>query len=322
MTQEWFEKNLKTYTLQAKNIKGEMFDKIRNHPILSDSCKEKLLELLLRPDAFNFDRDLANEIRNTINMSLVKENRCYDREVWKQVYDDINVDKYISIIIKISNLPRYLDSDPVEFDGDIIITDPCYIMRPFDRSTEPKWEDYMGTEDYTGKSQKELKEMGFFEKHARLDEAQRKWNNEHPRDWELCNYGDNMEVFGFGTYMTRDTIYGDWGCSVFDTISEKKIGSFCADAGLVSVFHLADVMKYNPDYNDITNAPHCVTLIKDFKGTVQFIVTEHTGVYKHDIGTTVKAGDPWIEYCVSVVGKGINKVTGKPLHFKTTQTGL
>jgi integrase len=88
--------------------------------------------------------------------------------------------------------------------------------------------------------------------------------------------------------MTRDTIYGDWGCSVFDTISKEKIGSFCADAGLVSVFHLTDVLKYNPEYNDHIEAPHCVALIENFKGTVQFVVKStlsKAGLADRDLST-------------------------------------
>lgn len=31
----------------------------------------------------------------------------------------------------------------MSFDGDIIITDPCYITKDRDTTDEPKWEDYM-----------------------------------------------------------------------------------------------------------------------------------------------------------------------------------
>lgn len=69
----------------------------------------------------------------------------------------------------------------MEFDGDIIITDPCYIIRAEHHGTTPLTDD----------------------------------------DWEACGYGDNMEALGIHNYMTRDTIYGDWSCTVYNTDTNK-----------------------------------------------------------------------------------------------------
>ena len=166
----------------------------------------------------------------------------------------------------------YLDRE-MDFDGDIIITDPCYIMR----------EDYHGTQPLTD------------------------------NDWAACNYGSNMEVFGFTKYMVRGTIYGDWGCTTFDTDTNEVIGHFCADAGLVGVFLLDEVLKYNPAYTDLVNNNHTVTWVKDFKGTVRFVVNEEKFEYNNKECT---------DYAVEVVGHGINKRTGKPINFVGKQTSL
>lgn len=97
----------------------------------------------------------------------------------------------------------------MEFDGDIIITDPCYIIRAAHHGTPPLTDN----------------------------------------DWAACNYENNMEVLGIHNYMTRDTIYGDWSCTVCNTDTNKPIGKFCADTGLVSVFLLDEVLKYNQDFD-------------------------------------------------------------------------
>lgn len=47
------------------------------------------------------------------------------------------------------------------------------------------------------------------------------------------------------------------------------IGEFCADAGMVAVFLLDEVLKYNPDFNYHTERPWTTTLIRDFHGTVE-----------------------------------------------------
>jgi hypothetical protein len=136
-----------------------------------------------------------------------------------------------------------------------------------------------------------------------------------------CECGKNMEVLGIETYMTRGTLYGDWGCTTFDTESGEKIGEFCADAGLVSVFLLDEVLRYNPRFDYHINRPWTTTLIKDFKGTVQFVVVHTEGEYKDD-SSYHKKGDKWEDFSVEVVGHGINSVTGEPINFVGRQTGF
>lgn len=112
------------------------------------------------------------------------------------------------------------------------------------------------------------------------------------------------------TFIERDTIYGDWSCTVFDTISRKEIGTFCADAGFVGIFDLKEVMAYNPSFDYHTERPWTTTLIKDFEGDVWFEVKEE---YDEEYG---------YDYLVEVVGEGRNIKTGERIEFRSTQTGL
>ena len=61
--------------------------------------------------------------------------------------------------------------------------------------------------------------------------------------------------------------------------------------------------------------------IHDFKGTVQFVVEREEGVYDEDTEYH-KKGEKWEDYSVHVVGHGVNKRTGEPINFRSTQTGL
>ena len=153
------------------------------------------------------------------------------------------------------------DSTPKHFHGDIIITDPCYVIKGED------------------------------------------WAN-------VCNHVDepDYEPIVPGSIM-RGTIYGDWSCATYNSKTKEVLGHFCADAGLVAVFDLAEVLKYNPEFDYHITKEWTTTLIKDFDGDVWFSVKRHDTEYG-------------VEYSVHVLGKGTNIKTGKPIEFITCQTGF
>ena len=151
----------------------------------------------------------------------------------------------------------------MKFKGTIIITDPCYIIR----------------NDYTNDND----------------------------DWVKCEYGQNMETLGISHYICEDTIYGDWSCTVFQTtenpyynlealedaydsdeyvkIDCPKLGQFCADSGMVAVFNLDEVRKYNSDIDEwIASHNWCVTIITDFDGEVNYCVDRQDGAHILGIG--------------------------------------
>jgi len=163
----------------------------------------------------------------------------------------------------------------MRFKGTIIITDPCYI----DTKENTLWCDTTGKFDiFTG--------IG-------------------------------LEHFGFTTYLYRDTIYGDWSCMTFpikDSSKDKNssditlkdidgnrpvLGNFCADAGLVGVFLLDEVLRFNPTFDYHTTRPWTTTTIKDFDGEIEIEAV------------SIQGGDPE----VVVRGRG-------NINFITKQTGL
>lgn len=154
----------------------------------------------------------------------------------------------------------------MKFKGDIIITDPCYIIK---------------------------KNSG---------------------DWGKCGYGDNMKALGIENYLCRDTIYGDWSCTTFNSDTKEAIGEFCADAGMVAVFLLDEVLAYNPDFDWYESRPWTTTLIKDFDGDIEINIIHIEGVYDDDTEWHSK-GDKWEDNEVRVIGKG-------NINFETHQTGL
>lgn len=284
MNREWVEARKLQYAEKAKAKRDEIHRKIDSNSVLTDSDKAILKELLDKESGRYYSCFGTSAI-----IALIDNHPDYDSEAWEN-FDEFNfirtlkAEEYNQLLYTATSdfVDRYLDSEPKEFNGDIIITDPCYIMRAKHHGTVPLTDD----------------------------------------DWDTCNCGYAMELLGIDHYMTRETLYGDWGCTTYDTDSGEAIGKFCADAGLVSVLLLEDVLKYNPDYHDYKDPKDMsVTWIRDFEGTVQFIVEHKEGVYK-DTTEYHKKGDKWEDFSVHVVGHGVDKKTGEPINFYTSQTSL
>ena len=202
----------------------------------------------------------------------------------------------------------------------IIITDPCYIINEHE-DKKPKWKDYpelaeisprTNFSDYTPEQTIAYKEYS-----KAYDEFNAKYD-----DWSKCSYGENMEALGITNYICRDTIYGDWSCTTYNTDTEEKLGKFCADAGLVAVFELDEVLKYNPDFSQwIKTHNWCVTVIENFTGNINFEVVHRSGIYTKDDEFEsngkiyCKEGETWENDEIQVIGKG-------NINFFTTQTEL
>lgn len=153
----------------------------------------------------------------------------------KQFLDNVpDLSKFTGLAYKRQILPLFLDSKELFFNGDIIITDPSYF---------------------------------FYDKE--------KWNDE---DWEKSNKGKNLEQFGFSQYYSRETIEKEWYCSLYHQKRDKipflsnPVGSFKITEGVICVGYLKDVLNYNPDFFLSSVPDSYYTILKGFRGTVQFVV--------------------------------------------------
>ena len=142
----------------------------------------------------------------------------------------------------------------VHMKGDIIITDPCYVIK------DELWSDFL--------------EKAF-------------WKDP----------STSFKWLGFKEGIIADTLYGDWGCTLFkvkdieaaknaikNETSYKDIenaGGFCADAGLVCVLYLDDCLNHNKEkVEDLLTKNWCAAVIKDFDGDVYIFDTKHEYEYE------------------------------------------
>jgi hypothetical protein len=144
------------------------------------------------------------------------------------------------------------------FDGDVIITDPCYIISNIVNNGKPSVYDYFSynsEEDYPDYDKEKKSSIKYNEE----------WVKNHPY-WDY----DNLEPLGFSNYLTHNTMVGDWYCIVSNIDTNEKIGDFCADSGNVGVFLLSEVLSHNKDFDLYAKRPDTTTLIKDFHGDIWF----------------------------------------------------
>lgn len=136
-----------------------------------------------------------------------------------------------------------------QFKGDIVITDPCYIGRL------GTFEDRLGINILTPTG------VGDWSCTVRkvLDttkDAMTYANELENSFWEFWNVGGREEEKKFMALDEKSEI----------------IGRFSADSGSTGVFLLSDILSIRPDF--VKKIPaHCYTVIEDFSGTVEWIVT-------------------------------------------------
>lgn len=181
----------------------------------------------------------------------------------------------------------------MKFRGDIIITDPCYIIKEDNQDDWRKcgYGEGMGALGLTTY----ISEPTIYgDWSCTTWSTPRKDVEEQVEELnKLCRDAWRVES-EYGKDSEQSKIYEDkWADA---SVGMTKLGFFCADAGMVAVFLLDEVLRYNPEFSKwIKGHDWCVTLIKDFDGEVEYHIDGN--------------GD------AHIIGKG-------NINFFTTQTGL
>lgn len=162
------------------------------------------------------------------------------------------------------------------FRGDIVIGDPMYFVSQQLKDSEldkPVWRDYFPRDQYTSEMLKDHKIQEEYETcNRRYKQAYTTWIDSQTSDWELCNYGENLELIGFKDPFVFSTEYGLWSCTAYEGMKHNNtLGKFFSDSGLVGVFLLAEIRDYNSDFHPRRRSPKDVAVISKFVGNV-FIV--------------------------------------------------
>jgi hypothetical protein len=172
----------------------------------------------------------------------------------------------------------------MKFKGTVLIIDPCYVIKdeknpyPYPSSNDP---DFL----------------------MKLD-TYNEWIEDHD-DWNKCNYGSTMEVLGIKNYFVKSTLYGDGSGTVYKVdedpfivvdnvavameneedliITYTELGNYGIDSGLIGIFDLDEVRKYNPNIDEwIASHQWCATIIPEFDGEIEYYIDDN--INPHVVG--------------------------------------
>ena len=176
-------------------------------------------------------------------------------------------------------LDEYLNRK-VYFKGDIIITDPGYVIMNDDLNKMPRKELFLT--------------HNFPSEYDDFDGNESKTFNEELKRYNeiLVKNSDNNEFFEPVEYIgfKKETIgryIPDGNCSyvAYNTENKTNMGKFSSNSGFICVFNMEDVRKYNPDFEtQLKTKPWIATIINNFEGDIGFEEDANKNLIIHGTG--------------------------------------
>ena len=159
-----------------------------------------------------------------------------------------------------------------KFKGHIIICDPFYIVNDtIDNSNCPKLEQYVPVECTPEMLRNDdislLYRYGMEDYYYELEQ----WKKSTQSDWDTSDYGKHLENIGFHNVIVSDMGYQYGSYSVYESSTNSFIGQFCSDSGLIGVFNLDEILRYDEDFDKFNTMPWAVCFIPNYVGTIAFI---------------------------------------------------
>lgn len=162
----------------------------------------------------------------------------------------------------------------MNFNGTIIITDPCYIAENKD------WGNGFNYDNMTISE-----EVGFSDNYIWEDTGvgDGRWKVSKLKDilglLELEKFIDNIEEAYYNLY---DNPSIENQINLEKLVNQREtIGRYCVDSGTFGVFYLDEVLKYKPDFL-VEYGDWCYTIIEDFIGDLN--VYTDSREQKHFLG--------------------------------------
>lgn len=137
MTKQWVEEQMKAIAERYRTFGEEIIGRINANFDWTDEDKKEIIELVkdkLAKGALSELTDAALDI-------IERNHKSKDKWLRSLVFlGDLKVEKFqIDMRERLYQLEDVIDSEKIVLDGDIIITDPCYVIRDKDEISDDDW---------------------------------------------------------------------------------------------------------------------------------------------------------------------------------------
>ncbi len=134
--------------------------------------------------------------------------------------------------------------------------------------------------------------------------------------WEVSDRGTKLEMFGFKDFICEDTSNGESFYEVYINQKRKPEGYFTSKTGIIGVFLLDEIMKFNPYFMDYYNYHmEDFAVINNFDGNVRVF----REVYWENENLEIEKRIMYYKY---LLGVGDNSRSKKHIVFKTKKIDM
>lgn len=242
-----------------------------------EKIKKETLKLIMK------ERSISHDLRCAAR-NLVKENKGEDAyELLKPYAELVGKMEWLNSL-GLSRFDKYefnpyikcLDSKHLNIKGKIIITDPAFIFIT-----------------------KINNEMVFLQK-----------------AWERAYCGTKLELFGFKNFICEEITSGESFYELYINKKRTPSGYFTSKTGIIGVFQLDEIIKFNPYFMDYYNYHmEDFAVINNFDGDVRV----SREVYWENENSEIEKR---IMYHKQLLGVGENSISKKHIVFKTKKIDL
>lgn len=175
----------------------------------------------------------------------------------------------------------------MKFKGTIVITDPCYLDNGMPDVPGVDWWDSVDYGDNLGAagftnfiSESTLYgDWSCFTYKGTAKEVNKKakeWDKYYMKFFSEYNRTENPK--------DKEISLEEYKAKKAEFKKENVLGEFCADAGMVCVVYLDEVLAFNPKFKKWAEEHSwCATIIENFDGNVEYKIDEHDAA--HIVGT-------------------------------------
>lgn len=171
----------------------------------------------------------------------------------------------------------------MKFKGTIVITDPCYLDSGLG---ENLWSESNYGEDLSvyGCSQWLCESTIYGDWSCFTYKGTRQEALIHMIDWDKIYSKFFIEYNNETSEKNRKKLAEQHAQIKKEFVEKYTLGKFCADAGMVCVVYLDEILKVNPNFKEWAEKhPWCATIIEDFDGLVTYEVDDSDEA--HIVGT-------------------------------------